>query len=133
MRNLIAILLLSLAASATTIYPTGTKTVAECAFATTPLQAILINTPYPSDWKIVIACTAGEWDAIKRHMDATQSESAFTVRGSKVTVINGRIFNERIYNGPEFTVKHELGHILCNTAVEELADYYAEHGTCKLR
>jgi hypothetical protein len=84
------------AAIHTTLYPAGVKTVAACAFATNPLQQIVAPLGYPADWKIIVACTDGEWREITRHFDVTTSESAFTICDAKVTVINARIFRERI-------------------------------------
>jgi hypothetical protein len=114
----------------TTLYPAGVKTVAACAFATKPLKQIVAPLAYPADWKIIVACTDGEWQDITRHFDVTTSESAFTMREAKVTVINARIFREKIYSGPEHTLRHELGHIVCNSKSEYVADHFADTGIC---
>jgi hypothetical protein len=126
-------ILSSLAAPAfgTIIYPAGVKTVAACTFATKPLKQIVAPLGYPADWKIIVACTDGEWREITRHFDVTTSESAFTICDAKVTVINARIFRERIYSGPEHTLRHELGHIVCNSKSEDVADYFADRGDCR--
>jgi hypothetical protein len=125
-------ILSSLAAAAfgVTLYPAGVKTVDACAFATKPLQQIVTPLSYPPDWKIIVACTDGEWQQITHHFDATTSRSAFTVRDARVTVINGGIFREKIYFGPDHTLRHELGHIACNSKSEDVADYFAETGVC---
>ncbi|MGB6386243.1 MAG: hypothetical protein WBD25_04695 [Terriglobales bacterium] len=126
-------ILSSLATSAfgVTLYPAGVRTVAACAFATKPLRQIVAPLAYPADWKIIVACTDGEWQEITRHFDVTTSESAFTMCDAKVTVINARIFRETIYSGPEHTLRHELGHIVCNSKSEEIADYFADTGVCR--
>ena len=95
-------ILSSLAAAAfgVTLYPAGVKTVDACAFATEPLQQIVTPLSYPEDWKIIVACTDGEWQEMTHHFDATSSRSAFTMRDARVTVINGGIFREKIYAGP---------------------------------
>ncbi len=125
-------ILSSLAAAAfgVTLYPAGVKTIAACAFATKPLEQIVTPLSYPEDWKIIVACTDGEWRQITHHFDATTSRSAFTVRGARVTVINGGIFREKIYAGPAHTMRHELGHIACNSKSEDVADYFAATGVC---
>jgi hypothetical protein len=46
-------------------------------------------------------------------------------------VINARIFREKIYSGPEHTLRHELGHIVCNSKSEEIADHFADFGVCR--
>lgn len=128
-----ALLILAFCAApafAAAIFPAGVKTVAECEFATKPLAQIVAPLAYPADWKIVVACTDGEWQSITRHFDATASESAFTMRDNKVTVINSRIFREKVYSGPEHTLRHELGHIVCNTKSEDAADHFADTGVC---
>ena len=121
---------LSAATFGVTLYPAGVKTVAACAFATKPLERIVTPLSYPGDWKIIVACTNGEWQEMTRHFDATSSRSAFTIRDARVTVINGGIFRETIYAGPERTLRHELGHIVCNSKSEDVADYFAGTGAC---
>jgi hypothetical protein len=125
-------ILSSLAAAAfgVTLYPAGVKTVDACAFATEPLQQIVTPLSYPEDWKIIVACTDGEWQEMTHHFDATSSRSAFTMRDARVTVINGGIFREKIYAGPDHTMRHELGHIACNSKSEDVADSFAETGFC---
>ena len=128
----LACILASLASSGfgATLYPTGVKTVAACAFAIGPLKQIVDPLGFPGDWRIIVACTDGEWQDITRHFDATAARSAFTMRDAKVTVINADIFRERIYSGPEHTLRHELGHIVCNSRSEEVADHFADAGLC---
>ena len=123
--------LLAAPAFAATLYPAGVKTAEACAFATEPLKQIVAPLAYPADWKIIVACTDGEWHQITRHFDVTVTRSAFTMRDAKVTVINARIFRERIYSGPEHTVRHELGHIVCNSKSEDVADHFADKGVCQ--
>ena len=113
-----------------TLYPAGVKTVEACEFATKPLTQIVAPLAYPADWKIIVACTDGEWQDITRHFDATMTQSAFTMRDFKVTVINARIFREKIYSGPEHTLRHELGHIVCKSPSEDVADHFADTGVC---
>ncbi len=131
----LALILASLAASgfSATLYPAGVRTAAACAFATKPLEQIVDPLAYPGDWKIIVACTDGEWQDITRHFDAMDARSAFTIRDAKVTVINAEIFREKIYSGPEHTLRHELGHIVCNSKSEEVADHFAEVGVCLRR
>ena len=126
-------LLASLAGPAfgTTLYPAGVKSAEACAFATKPVFEIVSGLAYPADWRIIIACTDGEWWDIVRRFDATTSLSAFTIRDAKVTVINARIFREKIYSGPPHTLRHELGHIVCNSKSEEVAERFASSGVCR--
>jgi hypothetical protein len=123
--------LLGASTFAATLYPAGVKTVAECAFATNPLQQIVTPLGYPPDWRIIVACTDGEWRAMTRHFDTTATDSAFTIRAARLTVINARIFRKEIYSGPEHTLRHELGHIVCNSRSEDIADYFADKGVCR--
>jgi hypothetical protein len=123
--------LLAASAFGATLYPAGVKTVAACAFATKPLKQIVAALSYPADWKIIVACTDGEWREITRHFDVTTSESSFTMYDAKVTVINARIFREKIYSGPEHTLRHELGHIVCNSKSEDIAENFANSGICR--
>jgi hypothetical protein len=118
-------------AFATILYVAGVKTVESCAFATKPLLEIVTPLGYPRDWRIIIACTDGDWWDIVRHYDATISLSAFTIRDAKVTVINARIFREKIYSGPQHTLRHELGHIVCNAKSEEVAEHFAATKECR--
>jgi hypothetical protein len=124
---------LAVAAFGATLYPAGVKTVAACAFATKPLQQIVAPLSYPADWKIIVACTDGEWQEMTHHFDATTSRSAFTMRDARVTVINGGIFREKIYAGPDHTMRHELGHIACNSKSEDVADNFAATGICSAK
>ena len=55
------------------------------------------------------------------------------MRDARVTVINGGIFREKIYAGPDHTMRHELGHIACNSKSENVADYFAATGICPVK
>jgi len=122
---------LAVPARATTLYPAGVRTAEACAFATKPLMQIVAGLAYPVDWRIIIACTDEEWLEITSHFDATISRSAFTMRDAKVTVINARIFREKIYSGPPHTLRHELGHIVCNSRSEKVAEHFASSEVCR--
>ena len=126
-------ILASLAASAfaTTLYPAGVKTAESCAFATQPLLQIVASLAYPADWRIIVACTEEEWWDITHHYDATAARTAFTMRDARATVINARIFQEKIYSGPQHTLRHELGHIVCKSKSEEVAEHFAGTGVCR--
>jgi|HubBroStandDraft_5_1064220.scaffolds.fasta_scaffold15102_4 hypothetical protein len=113
-----------------TLYAAGVKTVAACDFATEPLKQIVDPLAYPAGWKIIVACTDEEWLQITRHFDASLSQSAFTMRDVRITVVNARIFRQKIYSGPVHTLRHELGHIICNSKSEDVADNFADTGIC---
>jgi hypothetical protein len=104
----------------------GVKTLAECAPILESTRAALasLQSSYPADWTIDIACTDVEWQRILMMADQHKTNTAFTMLEKKHTIINGAIFRgwRSTYRR---TLSHELGHILCNCASESVAEKLA--------
>jgi hypothetical protein len=92
---------------------------------------------FPSDWTVYVACDIGTWQAVLRKADVRLTDAALTDRAHKLTIINGAMyspsfsFDAYTQKTPERVLRHELGHIICNTSKEEIADRYADRGSCK--
>ena len=124
----IAVLMLGLTvvSEGQTIYQAGPK---GClAFARQVQEQVQVtHASYPSDWRIIVACTDGEWDSILTHFGFNGvSNYAFTWRDAhKLTVIRGTEFSRLTDAQQRFVVLHELGHIVLQTSNEDKADDYA--------
>ena len=63
-----------------------------------------------------------------------EHHAALTGRPSKLTIINGTMyslsfsFENYTQKTPQRVLKHELGHITCDTSSEEKADHFADKG-----
>jgi hypothetical protein len=73
-------------ASAVTIQTAGTPTNKACKK----------TIPYPSDWTIVLVCNDDLGDSLQKRLDATNTDTAFTIRDKRLTVIRGEIFRQHI-------------------------------------
>jgi hypothetical protein len=104
----------------------GVKTLSECApiLAEARFTLAKLNSSYPADWTIDIACTDMEWQRILRMADQHKTNTAFSVLEKKHTIINGAIFR-KWRSSYTRTLSHELGHILCNCADEAVAEKLA--------
>ena len=102
-----------------------------------PMTADLNAAPFPADWTVYVACDVGTWQSIKQRVGGVNTDAALTDRQRKVTVVNGLLYNPLfsfagyVQKTPEGILRHELGHITCNTPNEDLADRYARTGTCR--
>jgi hypothetical protein len=60
--------------------------------------------------------------------------AALTERKQKFTIVNGMMYNPLfsfagyVQKTPERILRHEVGHIICNTSSEDVADRYANTG-----
>ena len=101
------------------------------------IAADLNAVKFPSDWKIYVVCSYVTWKQVVSRGDATGTNAAFTSRSKKLTVLNGMVhtpgFSLDGYSQktPQGVLRHELGHITCDSASEDVADRFADKGICK--
>jgi hypothetical protein len=104
--------------------------------AVAPLVADLDTLAFPSDWTVYIACDAGTWEQVLRKAGLAQSAAALTLRAQKLTILNSSIyspsfsFEQYVQKTTRGVLRHELGHIMCNTHREDVADRFADTGSC---
>jgi hypothetical protein len=111
---------------AATVIAAGTKTVGACRFAAEPTAEIVSELHYPADWKVVVVCNENVWDTLMRQDRVNFiSDYAFTYRPNRVTFIRAKVFLAPMKYSPEQVLKHELGHMLCRCAEEEIAAKWA--------
>lgn len=103
-----------------------------------PLLADLSTMQFPSDWTVYVACDPSTWRNILVRSDLVgKTSAAFTDRARKFTIINGMMyapmftFQPYTQKTPQRVLKHELGHIICDSPCEEMADRYADKGMCQ--
>ena len=105
--------------------------------ALAPLLEDLKTFDFPADWTVYVACDAGTWQDVQRKAGGLNTDVALTVRPSKLTIINGMMytpsfsFENYTQKTPQRVLKHELGHITCDTSSEEKADRFADKGVCR--
>jgi len=105
--------------------------------AVAPLVADLNTVQFPSDWTVYFACDAGTWQDVLRKADVTQTGAALTVREQKLTILNSSMyspsfsFEQYVQKTTQGVLRHELGHITCNTGREDVADRFADIGSCR--
>lgn len=114
-----------------------TATPSQC-HALQPLLADLSTIQFPSDWTVYVACDASTWQNILvRSNEVGKTGAALTDRARKFTIINGMMytpiftFQRYTQKTPQRVLKHELGHITCDSASEDVADRYADKGVCR--
>jgi len=105
-----------------------------------PAMALLIvdlnAAQFPADWTVYVACDPGTWQSIEQRVGGVNTSAALTDRKHKFTIVNGMMYNPLfsfagyVQKTPERILRHELGHITCNTSSEDVADRYANTGTC---
>jgi len=104
--------------------------------AVAPLVADLNTVQFPSDWTVYIACDAGAWQNVLRKADVTRTDAALTVREQKLTILNSSMylpsfsFERYVQKSTRGVLRHELGHITCGTGREDVADRFADNGSC---
>ena len=105
-----------------------------------PAMALLIvdlnAAQFPADWTVYVACDPGTWQSIEQRVGGVNTSAALTDRKHKFTIVNGMMYNPLfsfagyVQKTPERVLRHEVGHIICNTSSEDVADRYAINGTC---
>ena len=105
--------------------------------AVAPLMADLNAVQFPADWTVYVVCDAPTWQSIEQRFGIVNTGVALTDRDHKFTIVNGTMYNPLfsftgyVQKTPERILRHELGHITCNTASEDVADRYANTSACK--
>src|SRR5262249_7176735 len=100
----------------------------QCQYAVRPLLHELEELQYPSGWTFVLVCTEIEWGSLTRKVEPLRgTDSAATFLPKRTTILRGEIFKRRIERGYAHTLRHELGHILCNCMSEVLAENMGFH------
>jgi hypothetical protein len=134
----VVILFLSLAfTQARAMTVSGVNTKPEKCPAMARLIADLNAARFPADWTVYVACDPGTWKSIEQRLGGLNTDAALTDRKQKFTIVNGMMYNPLfsfagyVQKTPERILKHELGHITCNTSNEDVADRYANTGACK--
>lgn len=101
------------------------------------LMEDLKTVQFPLDWTVYVTCDAGAWQGVQRKVGGLHTDAALTVRSSKLTIINGMMyatpfsFEHYSQMNSQGILRHELGHITCNTSSEERADHFADKGLCR--
>jgi hypothetical protein len=117
----------SVAGSSPHIVLFGVRRQAECQEALDSLAFELgtFRRSYPAEWTIDVMCTDVTWDELCRIADQAKTATAFTVLSKKQTFVRGDVFKHQ-RSAYRQTVAHELGHVLCGCASEEIADAIAD-------
>jgi hypothetical protein len=133
---ILSVLTLCNLADAASIKVLAAKTI-QCQ-ALQPLLADLNTLHFPSDWTVYVACDVSTWQTILVRSDNLgKTGAAFTDRTRKFTIINGMMyapmfpFQPYTQKTPQRVLKHELGHITCDSGSEDVADRYADKGVCR--
>jgi hypothetical protein len=92
---------------------------------------------FPSDWTVYVSCDRMTWDTIRQRADNPNTDVAMTERGRKFTIINALMY-QPMYNFGPYTqktplraLKHELGHVICDSPSEKIADDFVDKGVCR--
>src|SRR5947209_7866176 len=89
----------------TSILPNKAQVAKDCQPFADEAKEYTKRLPIPSGWTIYIVCDEASWDSLSRTWDlSSHTKTAFSVPTKKLTVLRGKIFLERINEGPEFTI-----------------------------
>jgi hypothetical protein len=89
--------------------------------------ADLLNTfPNPANWQVVVVCTPQAWQHYRAMFGAEATQSAFTIRSHRITIVNAAMYDEKPESQSRFILAHEAGHLICNCDDEDKADKEAE-------
>lgn len=139
MKSPLAILILFLVLASTqgpAATVSGLNTKPERCPAMAPLIADLNAVQFPADWTVYVTCDAGTWQSIEQRVGGVNTGAALTDRKQKFTIVNGMMYNPLFsfagyaQKTPARILRHEAGHIFCNTSSEDVADRYANTGAC---
>jgi hypothetical protein len=139
MRNPLAVLILLLSfalpqARALKIVTVGAQP-NQCAMLP-ELIADLSVVHFPGDWTVHVVCTSVAWAFVRQFYDNPSTNAAFTAHSRKLTFVNGMIYTAGFsldgysQRTPQRVLKHELGHITCNSHDEGTADRFVDANTC---
>jgi hypothetical protein len=123
--------------SAANIIALGVNKPADCP-ALASLLDDLKTVQFPNGWTVYIACSDVTWQKVIQREDVEGLTSAgITDRVHKLTIINGGMysplfsFDRQVQKTPVRILKHELGHIVCDSRKEDVANHFVESGVCK--
>ena len=91
---------------------------------------------FPDDWTVYVVCTSATWASVRQFYDNPLTNAAFTSQSRKSTFVNGMIYRAGLSSDgysrltPQRVLKHELGHIKCNSHDEDTADRFVDANTC---
>ena len=114
----------------------GLNTKPERCPAMASVMADLNAAQFPADWTVYVACDSGTWQSIEQRLGGLNTGAALTDRKQKFTIVNVMMYNPQfsfasyVQKTPERILRHEVGHIICNTSSEDVADRYANTGAC---
>lgn len=125
--------------SAANIIALGVNKPADCS-ALAPLLEDLKTVQFPNNWTVYVACSDVTWQKIVQREDVQgMTGVGITDRTHKLTIINGAMysplfsFNRQAQRNPVRILKHELGHVVCDSRKEDVADSFVNSGVCKNR
>jgi hypothetical protein len=123
--------------SAANIVALGVNKPADCS-ALPLLLDDMKTVQFPANWTVYIACSDVTWRKVIQREDVEGLTSAgITDRAHKLTIINGAMyssffsFGRQVQKTPLRILKHELGHIVCDSRKEDIANDFVESGVCK--
>ena len=123
--------------SAANIIALGVNKPTDCA-ALAPLLEDMKTVQFPNNWTVYIACSDVTWQKVIQREDVEGLTSAgITDRVHKLTIINGGMysplfsFDRQVQKTPVRILKHELGHIVCDSRKEDVANHFVDSGVCK--
>lgn len=83
-----------------------------------------------------VASDPGTWQSIEQRVGGLNTGGALTDRKQKFTIVNGMIYSPLfscagyVQKTAQRILRHEPGHIICNSSSEDVADRYANTGAC---
>ena len=123
--------------SAANIIALGVNKPADCS-ALAPLLEDLKTVQFPHNWTVYIACSDVTWQKVIQREDVEGLTSVgITDRVHRLTIINGAMysplfsFHRQVQRTPVRILKHELGHIVCDSRREDVANNFVDSGVCK--
>ena len=123
-------------AAAANITTLGVNKPKDCP-ALAPLLEDLKAVQFPSNWTLYVACSDVAWQKIVQREDVQGLTNAgITDKVHHLTIINGAMyssafsFDHQVQRTPQRILKHELGHIACDSRREDVADRFVETGVC---
>jgi len=123
--------------SAVNIIALGVNKPADCP-ALRPLLEDLKAVQFPNNWTVYVTCSDVTWQKVIQREDVEGLTSVgITDRLHKLTIINGTMysplfsFDRQAQRTPVRILKHELGHIVCDSRKEDVANHFVESGVCR--
>lgn len=108
----------------------------QCPYASA-INADITSTHFPSSWTIYVACDAGTWRAVLLKANVQMTDAALTSRSGHFTIVNAAMYTASFpfasyeQKTPQAVLRHELGHITCDSPREDVANHFANKGACR--